>query len=116
MRRTRASNYRHKITIQKNTVSRGTTGEAVEVWKFFASRWASVEPLVSIFTKEKFVAQQFMAESTTRIKMRYDDKMDGANVRDYQITFNNKTYNIQAILNVFELNQELHFMCSILNE
>lgn len=113
MRRTRASNYRHKILIQKSAFSRGTTGEVVDEWELFARRWASVEPLSG---RELFAAQQFQSATTVRIKIRYDDKMDGADVRDYRITFNGKIYDIHSILNMFELNQELHFMCSILNE
>ena len=113
MRKTRASNYRHRITIQKNTTVRGTSGEAVKGWALFAYRWASVEPLQG---RELFAAQQFQSETTVRIKMRYDVKLDGLDVRDYQIVFNSKTYDLHAIINPYELNQELHLMCSIHNE
>jgi len=117
MRKTRASNYRHRIAIQKNTTVRGTTGEAVKGWALFVYRWASVEPLQG---RELFAAQQFQSETTVRIKMRYDAKLESLDVRDYQITHtkrgNSKTYDLHAIINPYELDKELHLMCSIHNE
>jgi len=113
MRRTRASNFRHKITIQKNTAVVGTTGEPVKGWAFYSSEWASVEPLQG---RELFAAQQFQSESTVKIRMRHHAKLDAVDVRDYQITFNSKTYDINNVLNQFEANREMVFMCSIENE
>lgn len=113
MRLTRASNYRHRITFQKNTSTRGTTGEVVKVWALYATRRASVEPLSG---RELFAAQQVQSETSVRIKVRYDDALAAVDVRDYQITFNSKTYDIESVINQFEANKEIHFLCSIHNE
>ena len=114
MRRTRASNYRHKITIQKNTPVVGATGEPVDGWANFLTRMASVEPLQG---RELFAAQQFQTKTTHKIKIRYDTALDVLNGQSYQFTFNSNTYEFEAApINVYENNHELHFMCSIRNE
>lgn len=113
MKRTRASNYKHRVEIQKNTPARGGTGETTKSWALWKYRKASIEPLMG---KELFAAQQFQSESTVRIKIRHDNEIDVMDIRDYRIVYNSKTYEFQSIINAFEANKELHIMCSIHNE
>ncbi len=111
MRKTRASNYRRRIRIEKNVTSRGVTGEAEKNWQFFGSRRASIEPLRG---RELFAAQQFQTKSTHKIKMRFDSELGDiadANGLDYQIIYNSKTYYVDSAFNVFDADKEIHFMC-----
>lgn len=114
MRKTRASNFRHRVTIQKNTPTRGTDGGLVDSWALFLIRKASIEPLQG---RELFAAQQFQTATTHRIKMRYDNALDVLNGQDYRISYNSKVYRFEAApINAFEANKELQIMCSIDNE
>jgi len=113
MRKTPASKYRHRIEIQKNTPTRGTTGQSVEGWALWLYRWASIEALSG---RELFAAQQFQSESTIRIRLRYDALIDGIDMRDYRFVYNSKNYDIQNVINTFEGNREMVFMCNIRNE
>ena len=114
MRKTRAANYKHRVIIQKNTSTRGVSGGEVTSWATFLTRRASIEPLQG---RELFAAQQFQTITTHKIKMRYDKALDVLNGQEYRITYNGNTYRFEGSpINVFENNQELHFMCSIDNE
>lgn len=111
MRKTRASNYRRRIRIEKNTTMRGTTGEAEKTWSLYVTRRASIEPLQG---RELFAAQQFQTKSTHKIKIRFDRDLNliaDVNGLDYQIIYNSKTYSIDSAFNVFEADKEIHFMC-----
>jgi len=116
MRKTRASNYKHRVTIEKNTEARGTTGESEKTWALYASRRMSIEPLQG---KELFTAQQFQKKVTHKIKVRHDSALDpitdAAGV-DYRLTYNSKTYMIDAAFNMFEADKEVHFLCYTYNE
>jgi SPP1 family predicted phage head-tail adaptor len=114
MRKTRASNYKHRVIIQKNTPTRGASGGEVDSWATFLNRRASIEPLIG---RELFAAQQFQTETSVKIKMRYDDALDVLNGQDYRISYNSNIYKFEAApINMFENNQELMIMCSVHNE
>ena len=114
MRRTRASNFRHQVTIQKNTPTRGAAGGEIDDWNLFVTRMASIEPLQG---RELFAAQQFQTETSVKIKIRHDAELDVLNGQEYRISYNSNIYRFEAApINVFEGNKELHFMCSIDNE
>lgn len=109
----RAGSLRHKITFQVATNSRGATGEQIKTWATYRTAFAAVEPLQG---REFFEAQQFQNETSVRIKTRYNSDLAQVDPRDYRISFNSKTYDIQSIINLYESSKELHFMCKLTNE
>jgi len=101
----RSGIYRHKITIQQPTESVDAFGQAIKSWSTYAQPFAAVEPLRG---REYFASQQFNAEITTRIRLRY---LSGVTPK-MRVSFDGRIYNIQSIIDVSERNRETHLMCS----
>lgn len=99
----RAGKLRHTITIQQRSDSQNSYGEQANTWTTFAEVRASVEPLQG---REFFASQQMQAEVTTRFRIRY---LDGVTA-DMRISYDGRTFDIQAVLNPNERGRELHIM------
>lgn len=64
----RTGALRHRVELQARTVAPNAVGEAVETWATYATTWASVRPLSG---RERFTSQQFAAEVTHEIMIRW---------------------------------------------
>ena len=94
-----------RITIQQKTVTQDSAGIIAETWATFAVVWASVEPLTG---RERFMAQQIFTDMDIRIRIRY---LSGVTPM-MRVSFNNKLYNIHAVINPRERNVELELLCA----
>jgi|TARA_R100001530_G_scaffold134471_2_gene109399 SPP1 family predicted phage head-tail adaptor len=101
----RAGEKRHRITIQKPTKAQSATGEVTDSFSNFATVFASVQPLSG---REAVQAEQGIAESTIRIRMRYINNL----TVDCQIIYKGRTLEINSVINIDEINKEYELLCS----
>lgn len=57
-----------RITIQTYTPTRGGSGQQIQTWTTFATRWAQVQTSGG---SESFYNPQLVAESSHKLKLRY---------------------------------------------
>jgi len=84
---------RHRITIQRVTISTNDNGYEVETPEVIKEVWAKVS---NLHGKEFFEAKAVQAENTVKFTIRYISGFD----QSMQILFQGKTYNITAIDNI----------------
>jgi len=100
----RAGEKRHRITIKKPTESQSGTGEVTTSWSTLGTVWASVQPISG---REAIQADQAIAESTIRIRMRYVHGLD----TDCRIIHKGRTLEISRAININETNSEYELLC-----
>jgi len=98
------STLRHRVIMQKQLTEIDSFGSEINTWQDIATVWASVEPLKG---REFFAAQKENAETTVRICVRYRTGISPA----MRIKFDDKIYEIIAIIDVEERHIELQLMC-----
>lgn len=99
------SKLRHRVTIQNKVTLPDGYGGVTSTWQDVATVWASVEPLNG---RELYAAQQVKAELTHRIRIRY---MSGIKP-EMRIAFDNRTFEIEAIIDPEERHESLELLCS----
>lgn len=82
---------RHRLKIEKKTVTQDTLGDRVESWETVATVWARIEDLRG---REFFEAERVASEVTTRIRIRYRGDIDTT----MRCLWEDKVYDIQAVL------------------
>lgn len=95
---------RHRITIQQQLQTRDEHGGVVTAWQAFATRWAALEPLSG---RELFEAQQLANKVGLRVRLRYLSEVTPA----MRVLYGTRVFNIQAVINVEERNEELQLLC-----
>lgn len=85
--------------------ARGRTGEPIKEWQLLDKRWASIEPLSG---RERFLAEQTQSDVSVRIRIRY---LEGLKASDRIVYQGIVAYDIVAIINPREKNEELELMC-----
>lgn len=100
-----AGKLRHRVTLQKLTMSRGLSGGEKQEWVDVCTVWARVSPLSG---KYLFAAQQNHSEVTGTIDIRYRADINAK----MRATHEGKIYSIHAVID-FELrHKELKLMVS----
>lgn len=84
---------RHRITIQKKTITTDSMGGALETWKDIKTVWAAV---TNLHGREYFAAAATQAENTVKFTIRYSPGLDTT----MRILFRGKPYDITAIDNI----------------
>lgn len=101
----RSGNLKHKIIIQSSTVTKDDYGAEVSTWEDFTTVYSSIEPLRG---QELFASQQTYNKVISKIRLRY---IAGIKT-DMRVNYNGRLFDIEAIINIRELNKELHLVCS----
>lgn len=96
---------RHRITIQEKVTVPDGYGGVTSTWKDMAAVWSSVEPLKG---RELYAAQQVKTELSHRVRIRY---MSGIKP-EMRIAFDNRTFEIEAIIDPEERHESLELLCS----
>ena len=96
----RIGNLRNYIIIQNATESLDENLEIINSWGTFASVWAEVTPLVG---REYFASKVVNAEVTGKVRIRY---LAGL-TPEMRIVDGAKTYNIEAVINIDNKNEEM---------
>lgn len=99
-----AGKLRHRISIRKRTVTRGTYGEEVVTWSEHAQCWAEIDPPKS---REFFGSGQTQADVIVRMRIRY---VEGVK-HEMQVLYGTRKYDIVSISNPDERNKELIMQC-----
>ena len=101
---------RHRIQLVQTTNSQDDTGG----WNassntVLLTTWASIEALSA---SEKFAAHEFVSQVTHKIWIRHPRNSLGVRVTaDQQIWFNQRTFQIEGVLNPVERKDMLCLMC-----
>lgn len=96
---------RHEIDIQAHTETPADDGTVARSWANVATDWrAAVIPLRG---KEYFEARQVKDTTTHRIRIRYYDGL----TPKHRIIHDSRTFNIETVINVDELDHEMDVMC-----
>lgn len=98
---------RHRITIQQKTEGspqQNAAGEPDYSWTTYLTVSADIRPVTG---KETFVAQQHLSGVTTKIAIRYRAGITAA----MRVLYGSTVYDIKAVLNWGERNEELLLLC-----
>lgn len=88
----KAGKLRHRVDIDKKSVTRNALGEEIVTWKIFAERVpAEISPLSA---REFITAQRLVGSATARIVIRW---RQGVN-ETMRIRHNDDIYDIQGVL------------------
>ncbi|MCU7917071.1 MAG: phage head closure protein [Candidatus Thiodiazotropha sp. (ex Epidulcina cf. delphinae)] len=104
-----SGNLRHKITIQRATVTRSNSGQAVKNWGDVATVRADV---YSISGREFFDADQVNSDVTLKVVVRFINGIDPG----MRVVHNRRIYDIKAVLNQENRRRPTLLMCSYKGE
>jgi SPP1 family predicted phage head-tail adaptor len=94
---------RHRITIQRVTISTNDNGYEMETPELIKEVWAKVS---NLHGSEFFAAKAIQAENTVKFTVRYMSGLD----QSMQILFQGKVYNITAIDNIKYRNEYIEIL------
>ena len=97
----RIGKMRHRLAFQSATTTRSESGQSISVYSTYITVWGSIDPLRG---KETESAQQGEGEQTHIIKVRYHSSI----VVTDRITNGGRTFEINAIQNIQDIDRELH--------
>jgi len=100
---------RQRVTLQYSTIARSVSGEEVQTWTDQATVWAAIETMSARW--REYMSSQYPQEVSedarvVRIRWRADVKPT------WRVKFKNRYFDIKAVLNSGELNEELLLMCT----
>ncbi|MBN1807188.1 MAG: phage head closure protein [Sedimentisphaerales bacterium] len=95
---------RHRVELQQFAESQDGYGEMVREYTTYATVWAEIKPLQG---KELEHAQQISAETDFQIRIRYNPAV----ASEHRVVFGNRVFEITAVKNTEERNEELVLMC-----
>ncbi|AMO58116.1 hypothetical protein GZ77_20490 [Endozoicomonas montiporae] len=96
---------RHRITLQRFTKARNDFGEVIEEWEELGKCWAEVKPVNG---KETFVAQQFVAQSTHEVWMRFRKDIKAS---DRVIDHHGNVLEIKTPIDIGGRGRQLKLLC-----
>jgi SPP1 family predicted phage head-tail adaptor len=99
-----AGELRHRITIQSKTISSDSIGNQTTAWSDFITVWAKKEEKSG---REYLKASQPNIERTVIFTIRYTSEID----ESMQISYGDKVYDIQAILDTEGRKRSLTLVC-----
>jgi SPP1 family predicted phage head-tail adaptor len=94
-----------RVTLQQQTTTRNSLGEAVVGWTDVATVWASIEPLQG---REMWAQMQVQSEITARIRIRYRPGV----VASMRVVYGTRIFTISSVIDANERHAELQLMCS----
>jgi len=100
----RCRRQNRKITIQTPTRTANTYGEPIETWTTYAIRWAEIKAQTG---SENFNGYQEVNKYPVEFTIRYDDVTKNISEK-MRVSYNSKTYDIEAVVNYNEQNKEIH--------
>lgn len=101
----RPGDLRHRITLQRKTVTRDAEGNVRETWGDVATVWAAVEPM-SIRWREYLQASAINAESYTLFRIRYRFDV----TPDMRVAYGGRFYNIVNVVDLAGRHREMHII------
>jgi len=102
----RAGKLRHRLTLQRKSESRTSTGDVVTTWVTDSTVWGAIEPIIG--NREYLAASQTQNEVMVMIMIRYHATIDAT----WRILNDGKYYSIQGIQNEYERDRMMVLMCA----
>ena len=99
----RARSLNRKIIIQEITNTKNSVGEIVEDYTDILTTWASIQTITG---KETFLSSQEYSTLSHKLRVRYSSLINAKQI----VKFGTRTFNILAVLNIFESNKELEIL------
>lgn len=99
-----AGTLRHTINLQSPTIVQDAAGQPQQMW---ASSLTTRASITSLSGRELFSAQQYIAEATHRITMRYSPLVRAK----MRIVFGGTLYRIEAVNDVDMRHRRLDLLC-----
>lgn len=87
----KAGQLRHRITIERKTITQDNTGAMTETWSEFATVWAQVSPLSA---REAMQAAALNSTQTARMIIRWRDDLDAT----MRIKYRGEIYEIEGLI------------------
>ena len=101
----RAGRLRHRVTLQSPAQSRDAIGAPVTRWIDVATVWAAVEPLT---VRELAIFAQTTALASHKVTIRSYSTLKP----DWRITFGDRAFEIEGILDKEERGREMTVLCT----
>ncbi len=102
----RAGRLRHRITMLR-AVQVTTDGSTVTTWQSLGDVWGGVEPIRG---REALIGGGILAETDTRIPLRYNSVTATLTLRD-RLQYGGVSYNIYSIAEKNTAHREIEFLC-----
>lgn len=88
----RAGLLRHRAVVQQYSESQDNSGDVVQSWSNYATRWVNIRPTQAT---EAYEADQSTHRATHEITMRYDDDITST----MRVTYGGKTLYLLGVIN-----------------
>ena len=95
---------RHRISVEKYTETRGTTGQVLKSYTESTTRWAQIK---SLTTRELLQAQQIHAEITHEVWLRHPLDITAKD----RVNFENRIFEILGVVNINEEKRFIKLLC-----
>lgn len=95
---------RHRVILQRKTVTEDELKQQTESWTDIATVWASIEPLSG---REYFAAKQVNSEISAKITIRYRKGINSA----MRVLFGGRIFEVQSVTNPEERCKSLILLC-----
>ncbi|MEW5248912.1 phage head closure protein [Microbulbifer discodermiae] len=95
---------RHRVILQKRTLSSSATGSKQEVWIDLAPVWAEVKPHAA---RELAAADSRYQETSHQVTIRYRAGITSK----MRLLFGTRVLQVETIINAMEQNRWLHLLC-----
>lgn len=103
----RLGNLRHRVELQRATVSADSHGDQVKTWATLATVWAEV---LELSGREFVAAMQTMADITVEVRMRAQPDMR-LTPKD-RVKFGDRIFDVRHIVDMGGKRTEWRLMCS----
>jgi SPP1 family predicted phage head-tail adaptor len=104
----RISDLRHRITLQRKTITRDAEGNVRETWTDVATVWATFEPMNSR-QREFLEASAINAESYVRFRIRYRPDV----TPDMRVVYDGRQFDIVEAIDLYGRHHETHFFAKV---
>lgn len=101
-----AGKLRHRLTLQRQTVTRDSFGGEVVTWVDVATVWGAVEPVAGTETFQQ-VGEQVLAVAYVKVRVRYR----GGITAKMRFIFNSRILDIEHVANLDTRNWEINLLC-----
>ena len=103
--KTISARLRHRLTLEQEIKTPDGAGGYTKTWESVADIWAEIQPISG---KERVFAGQISAEISHKITIRYRVGLNTA----MRFVYNDRIFNISAILNPEEIGKTLEIWVS----
>lgn len=98
---------KHRLTVERFTITRNSAGEQVETWAPVATRWGAVQ---AVSGRQFFSAEQTVSEETHKITMWYFDGLLRKDRIAWQVAGTTRIFEIETVATEPEESKHIHIV------